>query len=912
MIIDKINHFFNEKSPGRHTLKQLIFIVVSFCIHFFLVKFGSLFTIPFGFASLIWPVTGVMLGLYLIFGPSILIGSLLSSLLVIDQQSVISFIPNYAVVILAFTSVFQFIISKYLVLRFFKLPVKIHFPSEIIKFLLLTGPLSTFITSSIFAITLWVYLKLNTELLFYIWAAKWIGDFISIVFITPIILFLGENDFVPKAKRPFAAISTSLFVLSVISFIYILNSYNTFQEKEQQFINSTQPFVEHMNVAHSTIKNHLTALNGFFQASETVTREEFKIFTNKIYQSDIKIRALAWLPLVNDRDRVEFEEGLVKEGFNQKIKTLTEQGFQSSLKQDDYIPIFYTEPLKENSSAIGLDVSTHPPVIKSVNKAINEKKHIITPLLSLVQQQDKYTGVIVYSPIYKAKTPTEVEKFQGLVEAVFELDVLALHVHQKINASNFTYQLSYGDNNVLEHPLYNSQGMFNHKIKISIFDKSGSLTFSSTKSFELGLIDWTGLILILVGCVIGIISVMLVFLIISFNYSLKKKVKENTAKLIKNNDELIRANKAKNLFLANISHEYRTPLNAIIGFTEIAKRETKDQNAIDYLTKIDHSSNILLNIVNDVLDISKMQAGELNLESRSFNPSIEILSVIDMLTEKANEKSITITKSLHQNFNTWVAGDDFRFKQILINLLNNAIKFTKNGEININGHCQNTESTRILTFTVLDTGIGINKEQQINIFSAFAQAESSTTRKYGGTGLGLSIVKQLCTLMNGDITLTSQYGKGSEFTVTLELPQAQKPVKLSAYKEEKLQQSNFEGINLLVVEDNKINQTIVQKQLESLGVSCDLVDDGQEALNYLEHQIPELILMDLQMPTMDGFTASSIIKKNDKLKNIPIIILSASVGKEDKERAEELGIEDFIHKPFQQADLKYVLNKYLT
>ncbi len=374
MIIDKINHFFNEKSPGRHTLKQLILIVVSFCIHFFLVKFGSLFTIPFGFASLIWPVTGVMLGLYLIFGPSILIGSLLSSLLVIDQQSVISFIPNYAVVILAFTSVFQFIISKYLVLRFFKLPVKIHFPSEIIKFLLLTGPLSTFITSSIFAITLWVYLKLNTELLFYIWAAKWIGDFISIVFITPIILFLGENDFVPKAKRPFAAISTSLFVLSVISFIYILNSYNTFQEKEQQFINSTQPFVEHMNVAHSTIKNHLTALNGFFQASETVTREEFKIFTNKIYQSDIKIRALAWLPLVNDRDRVEFEEGLVKEGFNQKIKTLTEQGFQSSLKQDDYIPIFYTEPLKENSSAIGLDVSTHPPVIKSVNNAINEKK----------------------------------------------------------------------------------------------------------------------------------------------------------------------------------------------------------------------------------------------------------------------------------------------------------------------------------------------------------------------------------------------------------------------------------------------------------------------------------------------------------------------------------------------------------
>jgi CheY-like chemotaxis protein len=308
-----------------------------------------------------------------------------------------------------------------------------------------------------------------------------------------------------------------------------------------------------------------------------------------------------------------------------------------------------------------------------------------------------------------------------------------------------------------------------------------------------------------------------------------------------------------------------------------------------------------------------MQAGELNLENRSFSPAIETISVIEMLNEKAVEKSISINKNLSSNFEQWVAGDDFRFKQILINLLNNAIKFTDQGTISIDGSCQNTaQNTRVLTLTIKDTGIGIDEEQQIHIFNAFAQAEVSTTRTYGGTGLGLSIVKQLCALMAGDINLISQSGKGSTFTVMLELPQSEQPIVKNNDRCIASPQPSYEGVNILVVEDNKINQLIAQKQLLSLGVTCDLAGDGQQALTYLESNKPKLILMDLQMPTMDGFTASHFIKQNDKLKDIPIIILSASVGKEDKEKALELGIEDFIHKPFQQADLHYVLNKYLS
>lgn len=876
-----------------------------------MVKFGSFFTIPFGFASLIWPVTGVFLGLYLLFGRSILIGTFFSSLLTLYQQNLITPLPNYAIVIIASASVLQFIISKKLVSHCFNLPIKTHFQSEIIKFLLLTGPVSSFISTTIIIVTLWKSLNLPNDVLLYIGVAKWVGDFISIIFITPVTLFLKDNKYVAKAKRPYAAIATSFLVLSLISFIYILNSVNKYTTKEQQFVNITPSFIEQMNDAQSTIKQNFMALDGLFQSNDNVSREGFKIFTQKLNQSKVQTRSIAWLPLISDDERSAFEEKLSETGLGEYITYETNNDFMRAPTKEFYFPILYTEPMDGNESAIGLDLSSTPTVESTVDKAIQDNTYVVTPLLPLIQHQNKFTGVIVYYPIYKGKPTKKLENLKGLVEINIELDYLLTNIYTNLDNDNYTYQLSYGEGNVIAHPKYR-KGMFNHSLEINLFDKKGNVSFSSTEKFEQTLIDWTGIVVILIGCSVGIICVMLVFLIISFNYSLRRKVNEKTSELQENNEKLVSANKAKNLFLANISHEYRTPLNAIIGFTEIAQREVTDDVAFDYFSKINHSSNILLNIVNDVLDISKMQAGELNLENRSFNPTIETLSVIEMLNDKAKEKFIAMSSNFSETFNCWVAGDDFRFKQILINLLNNAIKFTNEGVINITGECKKTNDTNELIIKVKNTGIGMEEEQQKQIFNAFAQAESSTTRKYGGTGLGLSIVKQLCTLMNGDVSVKSQSGQGSEFIVKLALEQAIEPNKISTHKKEILEQINLENYTILVVEDNKINQVIVQKQLLSLGAKSDLANDGQDALKYLEDHKPYLILMDLQMPNMDGFTASSLIKKNEKLKNIPIVILSASVGKEEKEKAVELGIEDFINKPFQQSDIQFVLNKYLT
>jgi signal transduction histidine kinase/CheY-like chemotaxis protein len=885
-------------------------------MHFLLVKLSSIFTLPFGYASIVWPVTGVILGMYFLFGRWILIGALLSSLLTVYQDSQLSLIPPYLTATWALISISQFVFTKYLVVRVCKLPININKPINTIKFLFLTGPFTSFIFSFIFFVGMWFTLDLKIETLMYISAVKWIGEFFGIVFLTPIFLFLYKNEFVRRTRQGTAAILTSLFSYILISSLFLVVSNIDYKEKRQDFINTTDPFIEQFNITQTKIKHHLKSLDGLFQASTFVDKNEFKQFTKKISNINTKIRALAWLPYVTHEQRAKFEQALKDENIaNSKIRQLTSTGISTALEQKSYIPIFYIEPMEENIAAIGLDVSTHPVVSESVMKAIHNKNYAISPLLSLAQQQDNLSGIIVYYPIY-IKNEIGVEQFTGLVEVIFEIDVLLSDIYKQLGEGNFTYQLSYDDNNNLfKQESHHEDSIFTYSFDITMFDKNGSLTFDSTTEFEYKLINWAHLSIMVVGLIIGVVCVMFVFFIVSFNSNLTRKVTESTAELLKKNDELEAANQAKNLFLANISHEYRTPLNAIMGFTEIAKRETTDEVAKQYLAKIDNASDILLNIVNDVLDLTKMQAGEMALESIAFQPSAVTTSVVEMFNSKAKEKSISLTCDFAPSYDLWVQGDELRFKQIIINLLNNAIKFTDNGGVSIWGECiDNDDRTRTLLLKVIDTGIGIKLEDQERLFSSFAQAESATTRKYGGTGLGLSIVKQLCGLMGGDIQLTSDVAKGSEFTVKLNLPKSV-PLSKESRAGQQLGSSKtgaIKDMNVLVVEDNKINQTIVQKQLVSLGARCDLADDGQQALNYLKHNTPDLILMDIQMPVMDGFTASTKIKQDLRLQHIPIVILSASVGKEDRDKASSLGIVDFIYKPFKQADLFKALSKYST
>jgi signal transduction histidine kinase len=880
------------------------------------VKLGTSFTLPFGYVSIIWPASGVILGMYLLFGRSVLVGVILSSIFTMTQDTDFDSLPSYSIFIFSTISILQPVFSKFLITHFCALPININKPKKTLNFLLLTGPVASLASNLVFVVCLWFIVDIDVTTLAYIGVVKWIGDTISVVFFTPIFLFLYKNKFVKKARHTLPSILTSVCCFLLVSFIFLFVTNDDYEDKKVNFVRTTQPFIEQFNITQAKIKHHLKSLDGLFQASTDVTRNDFYKFTNIISNTDTKIRGLAWLPYIHGDDRAKFESLLQKEMLTDiHIKKLTDKGLVTAPEQSLYIPIYFVEPLDINRAAIGLDISTHPIVSETVIKAINTKNYALSPLTSLAQQPNKRTSMIVYYPIYTTELQAA-EDFMGLVEVVFEINVLLSDIYNQYGVDEFTYKFNYEKDSIYSQNSQNDQNrhsLFTHSVDIDMFDKKAQLSFSSTPDFERSLINWGYLSIMVAGCIIGVICVMFVFFIVTFKSSLTRKVNEGTAELLNKNNELQAANEAKNLFLANISHEYRTPLNAIMGFTEIAKRETSDNVAKDYLSKIDNASNILLNIVNDVLDLSKMQAGEFTLESIAFKPSEVTKSVIEMLNKNANEKSITLTCEFCSSFDLWVNGDELRFKQIIINLINNAIKFTSSGGVKVWGECiDDTDDTRCLIVKVIDTGIGIKLEDQERLFTSFAQAESSTTRKYGGTGLGLSIVKQLCALMDGDIQLISEVGQGSEFIIRLKLGKSTPVDKQSVPAKNELdnQKIDFSNMNVLVVEDNKVNQMIVQKQLSSLGAKSDLAGDGQEALDYLADNMPDIILMDIQMPNMDGFTASHKIKHDARLEHIPIVILSASVGKEDRDKASALGIFDFINKPFKQADLLRVLIKH--
>lgn len=363
-----------------------------------------------------------------------------------------------------------------------------------------------------------------------------------------------------------------------------------------------------------------------------------------------------------------------------------------------------------------------------------------------------------------------------------------------------------------------------------------------------------------------------------------------------------KANKAKTQFFQNMSHELRTPLNAITGVNYLLEKTKLNSTQKDYIKIIQYSAQNMLSNINDILDFSKIEVGKISIESDSFNLLDMIKGLHDILSIKAHEKGLLLNYSVPNDIPVMLIGDQFRMEQILMNLVNNGIKFTETGEIHIDVSCISKMKDKvILKFSVKDTGIGLKKSQISKLFKPFVQADVSTTRKFGGTGLGLSICKGLIELLGGKIGITSRVNKGSTFFFTLPF-EINKGVQFKSNKaklsKEEIQSIN--GINILIVDDNKINQQIAKEILERIHVNCMIKENGRDAVNYLlnSKNSIQLILMDLQMPVMGGIEAASKIRKIPEYKKIPIIALTADIMPESKKRVFEVGMNDYLIKPF--------------
>jgi signal transduction histidine kinase/ActR/RegA family two-component response regulator len=407
------------------------------------------------------------------------------------------------------------------------------------------------------------------------------------------------------------------------------------------------------------------------------------------------------------------------------------------------------------------------------------------------------------------------------------------------------------------------------------------------------------------------------------NAELEQRVQKRTSALEAANKSLAlaklqaeAANIAKSAFLANMSHEIRTPMNGILGMANLMRRDGVTAEQAERLDKIDMAAEHLLSIINNVLDISKIEAGKFVLEEVSVSINSLLTNVTSIMSERAKNKDLRLlveAVSLHD----YLVGDPTRLQQALLNYTANAIKFTEKGSVTLSAFVQEDAPESVLVrFEVQDTGIGISPEILPRLFSAFEQADNSTTRKYGGTGLGLAITKRLAELMGGSAGVESTPGVGSTFwfNAKLKKQEGQVDIALSAAngEAEAMIRRRYHGRRILVVDDEPMNREIAQIQLEGCGLAVDMAGDGEEAISMARQTPYAAILMDMQMPKVNGLEATQQIRQLVQYQKIPIIAMTANVFAEDKSRCLEAGMNDFIIKPFTPDTLFSTLLRWLS
>ena len=653
--------------------------------------------------------------------------------------------------------------------------------------------------------------------------------------------------------------------------------------------------------------------NEYVLTLKTSFKKELKIRGEYTTQKLERTISRNILSLCNLRDRIEFTNGDYFEFWSHDAQNILKQNpaFHFVEWIDSSMVIRKIEPIEGNEPALNLDISNVDYRRDEWLRHKEDSSINVTPWSEMAQGGYAF---LVDAPIYFDGD------FQGSITAGIDFtdrfnDLLTGMENYAVTATDEEGTEFYSFNTPSEDKAF--EGVFYSSSYVVDPSDNQVWTFKvvpSTLATD-PKVNLEGIVWLFLGVLISFLMSILTYFFLR-SVAEKNRVQLANKELSKTNYALDierekeqKASRFKTDFISTMSHEIRTPLNAIIGLIEILRDSSLPTKERDYLDRMEMSSKSLLALVNDILEVDRIESGKTVFKRELFSPGNEIVEICKLYQNEFESKGLEFITEIDPLAKTKVIGDGGKFRQIATNLLRNAYKFTSKGKVSVYLNAVKKADELNLELKVVDTGIGIPKDEQQSIFERFTQVDSGVGRKYEGTGLGLSITRQLLELMGGSIKVKSEVGEGAQFEVRISYDLAEDEVPESEPVEQAPQKREFPGMKMLIAEDNQMNIFILKQTLEMMKIEIETVTNGREAIEAVEKEDFDLILMDVHMPEVDGFTATRELRK--KGVKTPIVALSANVTREAIDKAKAAGMVDYITKPFNRERLLEVFNKYL-
>jgi signal transduction histidine kinase/CheY-like chemotaxis protein/HPt (histidine-containing phosphotransfer) domain-containing protein len=930
-----------KQSAARSAATVVLVAVAYWCA----AKLAILLALPPGYATAVWPSAGIALAATLIWGPRGLIGAAIGSLTWNTTRLVEWPGSDRATLIIAqvlgitLGITLQAIVGAWLIRKAVGQPLTLLRDHHVIKFMALGGPVSCLIGATVGVGTLVLAGTLRNEELLFSWFVWWVGDCIGVLTAAPLVLmFFGEPREIWRQRRiPIGVPMVVTFAVAV--FAFIASSRSELRQERGTLERRADAMTAAFRARVLNAASLVHACAGLYRSSEEVTPQEFSTFALTLLRESSGIKALSHIDRIADSERAAFEEKMRTYGEGYKGFSIRDVVGDSNLSVSPSRPFYFVitaiEPLNENRPALGVDIASRAQSLVAMNRAIETGSITVTERVQLIQDESQSFGVVIYLPHFDNKMNINTPEarraaFRGLNGAVVHLSQLVATSTTRFDLQEITLQLLDITEPSRPQSLYidarPASELPDESVErlIEIGGRVWQLKVSRIRGLSLSNQSLQSWMVLAGGLMLTSLLGGLLMILTGRAALIASLVRERTSELSTSNAQLAaeqaasvrmmeqlkssrdaaeEADRTKTAFLANMTHEIRTPMTAILGYTDLLlDPQLSSPVRNQYAEVIRRNGEHLLEIVNDILDISKIEAGKLAIETIPCSLDEIARDVQNMMQPRAQKNGIGFSVEWKGDTSRAILTDPIRIRQILINLVSNAIKFTQRGGVTM----RIERLFDSIHMTVTDTGIGMSQAQIERVFQPFVQGDSSTTRRFGGTGLGLAISRHLSRLLGGELDVESAPGKGSTFRVTLpavDVPEADNlppPEPLNSTWVDLL--PSVRGKRLLLAEDSTDVREFLRQVLTRAGIEVTAVANGEQLLDASRNgKEYDLILVDMQMPSVDGYEATRRIRAAGFEK--PIIAITAHSLESDRTASLAAGCSDYIRKPVRSNQL---------